>query len=256
MEIVIGLALNLGLPLAIVYGMHRWIGAYPTMWRSSQAPRRELIEVALFWLLVMGITTAFTLTRDPAELSTPNVGMQLEFIAWSVVPLLILPLVLVWRQGWRPPDLGLRRPTSRWMVVFALVLFTIAGVLPMLGDNPEPIPWAFLAIALYQPAFIEEFFFRVILQGKLERVVGPTRAWFWSGILFGLAHAPVDFFGPQFYANGESYVNASFLLLTQIISGWIFGLIYAKTRSILPGFLAHFMTDGRLGSVVLHLLPG
>ena len=142
------------------------------------------------------------------------------------------------------------------MVAFALMLFAVAGVLPVIGSGAEPIPWVFLAIAIYQPAFIEEFFFRVILQGKLERVVGPKRAWVWSGLLFGLAHAPVDFFGQQFYANGESYVNATLLLITQIIAGWIFGLIYAKTRSIYPGVLAHFMTDGRLGSVLLHLLPG
>ena len=253
MEIVAGLALNIGLPLAIVYAMHRWIGRYPGTWATAANPRREMAEVALLWVLVMATTTVFTLTRDPAELSSPSVGVQLKFIAWSAIPLLILPLLLVWRQGWRAPDLGLRRPTSRSMVVIALALFAFAGVLPVLGGSAEPIPWAFLAIALYQPAFIEEFFFRVILQGKLERVVGPVRAWFWSGILFGLAHAPVDFFGPQFYANGESYLNASLLLLTQIISGWIFGLIYAKTRSILPGFVAHFMTDGRLGSVVLHV---
>lgn len=85
--------------------------------------------------------------------------------------------------------------------------------------------------------------------------MGPSRAWFWSGLLFGLAHAPTDFFGPQFYAMGESYLNASFQLLSQIISGWIFGLIYAKTRSIFPGMVAHFFTDGRLGSVIVHLLP-
>ena len=66
------------------------------------------------------------------------------------------------------------------------------------------MPWSLLVIALYQPAFIEEFFFRVILQGKLERALGPTRVWIWSGLLFGLAHVPADFFGPQFYSNGES----------------------------------------------------
>ena len=142
------------------------------------------------------------------------------------------------------------------MVVFALALFGLAGVLPIIGGGaPDPLPWSFIAIAAYQPAFIEEFFFRVILQGKLERALGQNRAWFYSGILFGLIHAPADFFGPQFYSHGSDYLNASLLLLTQIISGWIFGIIYSKTRSILPGMLAHFMTDFRLGSILLHLAP-
>lgn len=114
-------------------------------------------------------------------------------------------------------------------------------------------PGSFIAIALYQPAFIEEFLFRVIVQGKLERALGPNRAWFYSGILFGLSHVPADFFGPQFHAHGADYLNSGFLLLSQIVSGWIFGIIYSKTRSILPGMAAHFLTDFRLGSIVLHL---
>jgi membrane protease YdiL (CAAX protease family) len=201
------------------------------------------------------VSSVYILTRDPAVLAAPSLALLLGFIFWTIVPFLILPLGYVTlRQGWTLPGLGVRKPTSRRMVVFGLALFGLAGLLPALGGG-SPMPWSLLVIALYQPAFIEEFFFRVILQGKLERALGPTRAWIWSGLLFGLAHVPADFFGPQFYSNGESYLNASFLLLSQIISGWIFGLIYAKTRSIFPGFIAHFMTDSRLGSIVLHLLP-
>lgn len=254
MDIVIDLATEIGLPLAIIYVMHRWIGSYPEEVKTSVAPRKEIAEVAVFWVLAMGAMTLFVLAQDPENLMEPSVPVNLSFVAWLIVPFVILPTVVVWRQGWRAADLGFRRPTSRWMVVFALALFALAGVLPAIGGS-EPIAWTFLAISLYQPAFIEEFFFRVILQGKLERVVGPSRAWFWSGLLFGLAHAPTDFFGPQFHSMGESYLNASFQLLTQIISGWVFGLVYAKTRSILPGMLAHFFTDGRLGSVILHLRP-
>lgn len=40
MELTVGLALNIGLPLAIVYVMHRWIGAYPTSWKTSSDTRR------------------------------------------------------------------------------------------------------------------------------------------------------------------------------------------------------------------------
>lgn len=42
-------------------------------------------------------------------------------------------------------------------------------------------------------------------------------------------------------------MNATVLLFAQIILGWMFGLIYAKTCGIQPCFLAHLMTDGRLG---------
>ena len=44
--------------------------------------------------------------------------------------------------------------------------------------------------------------------------------------------------------------NAIGLLTMQILSGWIYGIIYMKSRSLLPGFLAHFFTDWRLGSII------
>jgi len=254
MDIVFGLAFNLLLPLAIVYVMHRWIGWYPDQWKTSVNPKREIAEIGVFWLLAMIASTAFLLTRSQEELSVPTTAVALEHMAYAVVPWLILPLgYMALVRKWRWHDFGFTLPKSWPMIVFGLALFGLAGMLPVFNSSFEPMSWAFVAIAAYQPAFIEEFFFRVIIQGKFERVVGPTKAWIYTGILFGLAHVPVDFFGPQFYANGESYLNAFVVLLTQIIGGWIFGLIYAKTRSIFPGMLAHFMMDGRLGSIFIHL---
>ncbi|MBV1904160.1 MAG: CPBP family intramembrane metalloprotease [Marinosulfonomonas sp.] len=97
--------------------------------------------------------------------------------------------------------------------------------------------------------------FRVIIQCKLELALGQDRAWFYSGILFGLFHVPINFFRPQWYSSGESYLAAFIMLFGQISAGWIFGIIYSKTRSIFPGMLAHFMTDARLSSIVLNLIP-
>jgi membrane protease YdiL (CAAX protease family) len=254
MDILIGLSLNILLPLAIVAVMHLWIGSYPAPYPESHDKRREITEVLVMWLLAFIVSSAFTLAQSPEELADPNAALILRFIGYNVIPWLVLPLsYVVLVHKWTMRDLGFVLPRCWPMVAFALGLFVLGEVLPLIGGAPGPLPWSCIVIAVYQPAFIEEFFFRVILQGKLERALGQTRAWFYSGILFGLMHVPVDFFGPQFYAHGSSYVNASLLLLTQIIFGWIYGIIYSKTRSILPGMLAHFMIDFRLGSILLHL---
>jgi membrane protease YdiL (CAAX protease family) len=42
-------------------------------------------------------------------------------------------------------------------------------------------------------------------------------------------------------------------LVGQIIAGWTFGIIYMKTRSLLPSFIAHYITDFRLGSIIARL---
>ncbi len=41
MDIVVGLALNLGLPRAIVYAMHRWIGAITATFAEPDDPGRS-----------------------------------------------------------------------------------------------------------------------------------------------------------------------------------------------------------------------
>ena len=75
-------------------------------------------------------------------------------------------------------------------------------------------------------------------------------SWIYSGILFGLAHVAPNLMGAQWYDYGQNIGNIIILLIQQILSGWIFGIIYMKSRSLLPGFLAHFFTDWRLGSII------
>jgi membrane protease YdiL (CAAX protease family) len=40
------------------------------------------------------------------------------------------------------------------------------------------------------------------------------------------------------------------MLAQQIIFGWIFGIIYMKTRSLWPSMIGHFLIDGRLASII------
>jgi len=102
-----------------------------------------------------------------------------------------------------------------------------------------------MLFALYHPAFIEEFFFCGIIQGKLERALGQNKAWFYSGILFGLVHITTNF-----CVTGLDLVPGIFMLAGQIIAGWIYGIIYMKTRSLLPGMVCHYITDGRIASII------
>jgi membrane protease YdiL (CAAX protease family) len=102
--------------------------------------------------------------------------------------------------------------------------------------------------SIWQPGFIEEFFHRGIIQSRLERVIGQNKAWIYGGILFGLFHVSFN------YIIGEyDLVTGVFVLIGQVISGWMFGILYMKTRSLWPGMLVHFLTDGRLASIIAHI---
>ncbi|MFC1995032.1 CPBP family intramembrane glutamic endopeptidase [Chloroflexota bacterium] len=130
------------------------------------------------------------------------------------------------------------------MTIFAIAVYAFFGIIPLFFGM-EPIPVSVLLWALYVTAFVEEFFFRAIIQGKLERALGQNKAWFYSGILFGLAHLATNFF-----VRGLDIVPGVLELVAQIIAGWTFGIIYMKTRSLLPSFAAHYVTDFRLGSII------
>jgi membrane protease YdiL (CAAX protease family) len=82
-------------------------------------------------------------------------------------------------------------------------------------------------------ALPEELFFRGYVQGRLEEAWPPTRtllgarvgvAWIVTAALFGLGHFLVTF-EPQ--------------MLSRFFPGLVFGWMFARTRSILPGTIFH-----------------
>jgi membrane protease YdiL (CAAX protease family) len=164
----------------------------------------------------------------------------------------VIPLLYVLRvDKWTSKDLGFTKPRSWAVLVFALLLFGYAGTQSLFTDpSRAPLSLPLVLIALFQPALTEELLFRGIIQRKLERALGQNKGWIYSGILFGLAHIAPDLMGAQWYDYGQNIGNMIGLLIQQIIVGWIFGIIYTKSKSLLPGFLAHFFTDWRLGSIV------
>ena len=109
----------------------------------------------------MASSSIYILQKPPTELKNPTTELQLGHMAFAVIPWLILPLVyVVFRQKWRARDVGFVLPRSWPMVLFALVLYGFAGTEQLFGEASDPLPLSFLLIAVYQPAFIEEFFLK------------------------------------------------------------------------------------------------
>ena len=239
------------IPIGIVAVLllHFLMGKYPDPRPLSKDRKRAILETLAVWAAAFIVVNIFMFSLSPSDLADPGprllrnrilVGMPFEL----AVPLLYLVLV----KKWTAKDLGFSKPRAPAVMVFALCFFLIGALVPLfLNPSFEPLPVWLVLISLYQPAFIEEFFFRAAVQGNLEKALGPTKAWIFAGILFGLFHIGVDFFGP--YWTG-SLLTAVLLLVKQIIFGWIYGIIYAKTRSLLPSMVSHYIVDGRLASII------
>jgi len=236
------------LPLVIFFILHRWIGKYPTPLPLSKDRRREILETIALWVFSVVVATMFLLSRTPDELAAPSNELWGLMSLVASVPNIVVPLLFVLLvKKWTAKDLGFSMPSARAVTIFAIAVFAFFGIIPIfLGQ--EPLPVSNLLFSLYVTAFVEEFFFRAIIQGKLERALGQNKAWFYSGILFGLAHVVTNSF-----VRGLDIGPGAFMLIGQIIVGWIFGIIYMKTRSLLPSFVAHYVTDFRLGSIIARL---
>jgi len=247
MEILM-VVLRTVISLVIFYILHRWIGKYPTPLLLSKDRKRETLETIALWAFSVAVVTIFLLSRTPSELATPSNELWGLMSLVASVPYIVVPLLFVLLVNkWTAKDLGFSMPSGRAVTIFAIAVFAVIGIIPIFLDI-EPISVSDLLWALYVTAFVEEFFFRAIIQGKLERALGQNKAWFYSGILFGLAHVVTNTF-----VRGLDIGPGVIELAGQIIAGWIFGIIYMKTRSLLPSFVAHYFTDFRLGSIIVRL---
>ena len=249
-EIVLMVGQRLVLPLAIFYVLHRWIGKYPEPHPQSSNRKRELLETLGLWVITVIALSFLIFTHSQDELTAPTGALRWEFFLVTVGPYIVLPLLFVILVNrWNAKDLGFALPKLKSVTIFGIGIYALLGFLPIFIPDIEPIPAPDLYFALYSPMVAEEFFFRAIIQGKLERALGQNKAWFYSGILFGLSHITTNFFVREL-----DVVSGIFMLIGQISAGWVFGIIYMKTRSLLPSAVAHYLQDFRLGSIIAWLL--
>lgn len=171
-----------------------------------------------------------------------TVGDQLVGGAVAMASATSLGLAYLLRRGasWRALGLSfgnLRAHVRLGAFVCALAivpLLGVAGLLDRLVPYRHPIidfllehrsPVAILAVALAAVVVApvaEEFFFRRVLQGWLEKVWGPWPAILTSAVLFGLAHL----------GHGLGWIPL-------VGFGVVAGVLTRQTGSILPAIVLH-----------------
>jgi len=215
--------------------------------------RQTIVEVAI----VFAIATA-------AASLLYNVGQSIGFVhrnlhALVALVFLALPQIALRRRGnierygFTAQPLGLNLLIAALAIVVVLPLFSAGFVLvarAACAHAPSLVPgscWRVLHPAWHLPsdfamnaagqlvviALPEELLFRGYIQGRLEEALPPTRtlfgakvgvAWILTAVLFGLGHFLVTF-EPQ--------------MLSRFFPGLVFGWMYARTRSIMPGTIFH-----------------
>lgn len=245
MDILWRLALCAGLG-GLAWWLHEAGGANPEPLPKSKCPRREVIEALLLWAIVALTSTWMTIYFIPwlAESTKDEVLQELIRLPVIAIVYIAIPLVIVrLRDRWTSSELGLtlkvHSPTVAWYAI-GIGLF-IGGIAYATGKGNlsiEPIRWEVLLLLVFTNSFVEEFFHRGVILGKLERLAGQRQAILWGGILFGLTHVAYDL---SVLLTSQGVIAVVFALLAQMLAGWILGIIYIKTRSLWPGIVCHYL---------------
>lgn len=250
----VGYSITIGL---LLWLFHTKIGSYPTRLPRSVQPKREIWEVLLLWgvAVIVPLLMLFVISPWLNRPVTRPAFRQLVQVPLRSALYVALPLLVVSRRnGWTVKDLGLSWKSqscdgSIFAVVFGLVSGSIAYFTGQTVVGLEGHSWGELLLLLYNNAFIEEFYFRGVVQSTLERAVGQRRALLWSGIIYGSTHIGLDI--SVLLETGVLFVLIAVLL--QTMAGWLLGMIFMKTRSLWPGITCHYLVNW-LPSILTRIL--
>lgn len=232
----------------LVVLLDRDIDPYPPPLLRSAHPRREIITVICLWVMALAVNALRLLVITPRfeQASAHPVLSELVYLPIISVPLLLLPLYLNRKIDHYPlTELGLTwKIRSTAVTIFAVSFGAISGAVAFwTGETVvgvTALSIGALILLVYNNAFLEEFFYRGVIQTRIERVLGQRWSIFFSGLIFASTHLVLDIL----ILGGENNLGAVlYALLMQILGGWLLGLIFVKTRSLWPGVVCHYLVN-------------
>lgn len=203
--------------------------------------------------------------------AVPNEPAQSLAIAAAKLMMAVVIPGLLCMLGWGYRVRELAPAGFRWSQLRPALWMSLAGLLMQgvlgrglldLGQAHVPVsiaaiaaPLAFVWLAL-EVGLVEEFFFRVLLQTRLARVLGSDL----SGIiaaaaLFGLVHAPGLYLRTaatrEALAASPSLASAlSYSIVVASVAGVFLGVLWSRTRNFAVLVIVHAATD-----LIPNLLP-
>lgn len=248
---------GLALP-AIAWALTRGVVASPI---SVRRPAVESGAVLIYLVVIYAVGfLGFGMSAARAALPAGQ-GQELLVMALKLAAHIALPALLLILLGARLGPLvqaGLSgRRFWRTLIVLGLVILGVLAVIsPSLaniaatGASPALLAWAapvsFVWIAV-EAGLNEEFLFRGVLQTRLTAWFGSA----WAGVMatsviFALAHAPGLYLRAEpgdFGASTDPLHVAAYTIAVLSPVSLLFGLIYARTKSLLLVVLLHGLVD-------------
>lgn len=240
----------------LLWVLHKYIGSYPAQLPRSEKPHRDIWIVMLLWvvaLLSRGILMVTVMPWLNRSVSDPFLR-EISLSPFLTLVYVALPLSLLRRKGLFFREFRITLKTQSLDVsIFAILFGVLSGCIAYLNGQTvvglESHHWGDLFVLFYNNAFIEEFYFRGVMQSLLERALGQMKALLWGGILYGSVHIMLDIS----ILSDTGVLFVLFAVLLQTMAGWLLGMIFMKTRSLWPGIICHYLVNW-LPSILTSLL--
>lgn len=214
-------------------------------------PRAELGAMLIWYGLVFILAIA-----------TNARGIELvnEFTNWFflvVTPVILLVIVrrrgiamraILHSAGFRPEGLKIALKLAGLIGLLLIPVLYLVGqqqraAIQMVFREPQRAAIAFsisFILALMTSGFVEEFFFRGVLQTRLTVCIGSE----WCGLLvasllFGLFHLPMYLFSPFEPTHGDLLWAVTSVITEQAVLGVMLGVLWARTHNLAAPMLVH-----------------
>lgn len=241
------------------YSMYNPLAAF-----SREQLRAELVPLLgwalLYPLLLVPVCLWMLVQRLPLfpEWTTYYLLSWNYFLAGKLL-LLFLPVAyLVIRYGGNGVQLGVRGIAhwSGWIVPLGFtvvyLLIRAAGVYGLSIGAGVLLPFQLIlvlwALAFFAAGWTEEYLYRVLLQTRLEIMIGRWNGWAVATLLFGIFHLPSRYIFEWLHQTGtgsliEFVLALSAIVLQQTIVGGIFGYAWMRFRNAWALVLLHTGID-------------
>ncbi len=223
-------------------------------------PAAEALAVTVYLLVFAFGFLGWGMSWLKAALPDPRAHMLAVTLA-KLLTMVLLPALLLrrfghplkeqlrWNFGWRRLGWRLALLAAALMAFQALA----SGSLKDLSDLHASLPALLIGLPLcfvylcVDTGLTEEFLFRVVVQTRFAALFrSETAGVVVMAVLFGLAHAPGYYLRAGDAAVGSHpsvLMAAGYAIVLVSVFGFMFGMLWARTRSLGLLVMAHAFTD-------------
>jgi len=236
--------------------MHYKVGKYPEEHPKSDEPKKEIIHIAILYsLLIVGVIVITSIMLSAGVDLTDKYALDFNLIVFFLFPVfgVYIPYLFIRfvdKPPWTLKEQGLTTEIKQpimWVFVICIPIgLGVAEIIFLAATGALTTVivswWFFFAVILYN-IFLEEYLFRAIILTKFERITTQGMAIVLSALVFGSVHIPINFFFATLMGQPFDLIGGTINLIFQTFAGMILGIAYAKTRSLIPCMIAHYLMN-------------